>query len=100
MRKLAGKTKAGNKEGTPARYVRASELARWAYCQRAWWLEYIQGHPSMNLEAMERGRTFHDRHGRATASAARYRRWALWAFLAGAALLLVLAGLSLLGPGG
>lgn len=94
--------KPGGPKGTASepvasqRYIRASELARWAYCHRAWWLEYVQGHPSMNLEAMARGRAFHARYGHERAQAAWYRKWALRVTLAGAALLSILLGIGLL----
>ena len=96
MPKPVGVREPASEAADPQRYIRASELARWAYCHRAWWLEYVQGHPSMNLEAMARGRAFHDRHGQERARAARYRLWAFRAAVTGSALLLILIGLALL----
>lgn len=59
------------------RYIRASELARWAYCQRAWWLQYARGHPPTNIEALKQGRRFHGRHARIVARSELYRRLAI-----------------------
>ncbi len=69
------------------RYIRASELARWAYCQRAWWLQYVQGHPPMNREALDKGHQAHEALGRQVRHAALYRFLAL--LLVGVAVLII-----------
>ncbi len=73
---------------TPRRYIRASELARWTYCHRAWWLQYIQGHPPMNQEALQRGYRLHESHGKKVRHAEFYRFLAL--LLLGVALLVLI----------
>ncbi|NPA91335.1 MAG: hypothetical protein GXO55_07810 [Chloroflexi bacterium] len=77
------------------RWIRASELARWAYCHRAWWLQYVRGHPPMNKEALARGQRAHESLGRGVRRAALYRVWAL--LLAALALILLLLMIWLLG---
>lgn len=44
--------------------VRASELALWAYCRRAWWLARVQEVPHRDPAILARGQTSHERHGR------------------------------------
>jgi hypothetical protein len=57
-------------------WVRASEVGRYAYCARAWWLQRVQGVQPHNVEALDRGLALHDAHGRSVAAAFRWRRWA------------------------
>lgn len=58
-------------EMTPPRMIRASEVGRYAFCARAWWLQYIQGCSPQNVEALSRGLEGHAAHGRMTRSARR-----------------------------
>jgi hypothetical protein len=44
--------------------VRASEVAQYAYCARAWWLGSVQGLQSAHAEALESGTGAHRQHGR------------------------------------
>lgn len=46
--------------------VRASELGRWAYCERAWWLRYVADLPTpAEAEArLDAGTLRHAEHGR------------------------------------
>ena len=44
--------------------LRASEVAQYAYCARAWWLGSVQGLRSSHAEALESGRAAHRQHGR------------------------------------
>lgn len=69
--------------------IRASEIAQYTYCARAWWLARVMGYRSANLEAMREGSARHDAHGRAVRG---YQRLRLLATA-----LLVLAAVSLLG---
>jgi hypothetical protein len=57
--------------------VRASELAQYAYCARAWWLGRVMGYRSANTEAMQAGTAQHCAHGRTVEGAYRLRRLAL-----------------------
>jgi hypothetical protein len=69
--------------------IRASEVGRYAYCARAWWLQYVRGYAPENREALERGDEDHAAHGRHMRSAAALTRAARWA----AAVALALAAL-------
>ncbi|MCC6167289.1 MAG: hypothetical protein IT329_08690 [Caldilineaceae bacterium] len=73
--------------------VRASDLAAWAYCRRAWFLARIKQTPHQRPDVLERGVQAHRRHGQRVVQAARLQRvgWAL----AGAGLLLLLSGAAL-----
>lgn len=57
--------------------VRASELAQYAYCARAWWFARVKGYPSANVIALEEGTAGHRAHGRSVAGSSRLRRLAL-----------------------
>ena len=45
------------------RVIRASEIGRYVYCARAWWLGSIRGLPSERQREMAAGETTHLRHG-------------------------------------
>ena len=68
--------------------IRASEIAQYAFCARAWWLGRVRGFRSSNLAAMDRGSARHRVHGRAVVGVHLLRRLAV--------ALLVLAGVTLL----
>jgi hypothetical protein len=68
--------------------VRASEIAQYAFCARAWWLGQVRGYHSSNVAAMRRGEAGHRAHGRAVVGYHFLRRLAVG--------LLVLAGLLLI----
>jgi hypothetical protein len=68
--------------------IRASEIAQYAFCARAWWLGRVQGYRSSNVAAMRRGEAGHRAHGRAVVGVHLLRRLAVG--------LLVLAGLLLI----
>jgi len=44
--------------------IRASDVGRYAFCARAWWLERVQGYAPTNHVALARGTRKHDDHGR------------------------------------
>jgi CRISPR/Cas system-associated exonuclease Cas4 (RecB family) len=67
--------------------IRASELAQYAYCTRAWWLGRVKGYRSANVAAMRQGTVQHRTHGRAVESYHLLRRLAV--------ALIVLAGVFL-----
>lgn len=56
----------------PLPLIRASELAQYSFCRRAWWLGTVKGLPSRRQAALERGARQHRQHGRQVDQA---RRW-------------------------
>lgn len=67
----------------------ASEVGRYAYCARSWWLQRVAGEVPRNVQALEAGRRRHGDHGRLVRAGARHVAWARR--LALAALLLAVA---------
>lgn len=43
--------------------IRASEIAEYVYCRRAWWLSRVAGYAAENVEVLEKGSAYHARHG-------------------------------------
>ena len=68
--------------------VRASEIAQYAFCARAWWLGRVRGYRSSNVAAMRQGEAGHRAHGQIVVGYHLLRRLAVG--------LLVLAGLLLI----
>ena len=68
--------------------IRASEIAQYAFCARAWWLGRVKGYRSTNLAAMQQGEARHRAHGHAVEGYHRLR-WLAVALLALAGLLIV-----------
>jgi len=62
--------------------ISASEIGRYAYCARAWWLQRVLGYIPHNTAALERGIHHHEAHGRAALAAQRYVIAARWLLLA------------------
>ncbi|HMO56310.1 MAG TPA: hypothetical protein PKA05_01460 [Roseiflexaceae bacterium] len=48
--------------------IRASEIAEYVYCGRAWWLRRVAGLEPAGRERRERGSALHRRHGMAVAA--------------------------------
>jgi hypothetical protein len=46
------------------RTIRASEVAQYVFCRRAWWLAAVQELPSANVQDLLAGERGHARHGR------------------------------------
>lgn len=69
----------------------ASEVGRYAYCARSWWLQRVAKHAPENLAALEAGRRRHGEHGATVRAGARQSDWA-WRFV----LLAVSLGVALL----
>ncbi len=71
--------------------ISASELGRYTYCARAWWLERVCGLAPRNLAALQLGTRRHEAHGQVVSTAqheASLARWLLvLAILLGAALI-------------
>ena len=70
--------------------IRASELAQYGFCRRAWWLRRAQRWPPQQQAARIRGRRRHAQHARRLRQAGRWRRLGLW-LLGGGGLLLISA---------
>lgn len=69
--------------------IRASEVAQYAYCAKAWWLARVEGVRPSNVRQLESGESAHARHGAGVALAGWLTRAAL-ACLALGALLIIL----------
>lgn len=67
--------------------IRASELAQYGFCQRAWWLETVEKRTSTRRTDRARGSRQHERHARRVWLASRWR-WLSWGLLAGGLLLM------------
>ncbi|HZG50803.1 MAG TPA: hypothetical protein VEZ40_01585 [Pyrinomonadaceae bacterium] len=74
------------------KYIRASEVAEYVYCARAWRLRADGHEPASGHRRRAEGETWHLAHGREVARARRMRLVAKLAFLCA-----LLAGLLLLG---
>lgn len=70
--------------------IRASELAQFDFCRRAWWLATVKQLPAESQSWLQRGRSQHARHGRQVQLAAIWR-WAGLALLLAGCLFLVTA---------
>lgn len=58
------------------KWVRASEIAEYVYCQRAWWLRQVRGYSSHNVRQLQRGTAYHEEHGRLVGRSVWLRRLA------------------------
>ncbi len=68
-------------------WIRASEIAEYVYCRRAWWLRRARSVASTNTAQMRAGVRHHERHGRQVQRSIWLQRFAYLAlFLAVAAL--------------
>ena len=76
------------------RVMSASQVGRYTYCARAWWLEHVQGHEPENLLELTQGIERHDHHGRQVVASQRMANWAR-GFLFAAIVVAVLLALSL-----
>ncbi len=54
--------------------IRASDVAQYVFCQRAWWLARVWDVPSTNVGEMQAGAVAHQRHGWRVIWAARARQ--------------------------
>lgn len=62
------------------RIIRASEIGAYVYCRRSWWLSRVAGYRPANVQALQRGARFHQRHGRLVRGAVWGRRLAFGIF--------------------
>jgi|YNPBryBLVA2012_1023415.scaffolds.fasta_scaffold08596_3 hypothetical protein len=66
----------------PKPIIRASEIGRFIYCNRAWWYDR-RGVAPANMRELERGAAYHRQHGQALRRANALRALALLLLLAG-----------------
>lgn len=45
-------------------WIRASEIADYVYCRRAWWLRQVRGVVPANVRQLQAGTRHHEQHGR------------------------------------
>ena len=57
--------------------IRASELAQYAYCAKAWWLGSVEGVQTSNVRQIKAGAAAHEQHGAQVALAGWLFRLAL-----------------------
>ena len=55
----------GEMKNNQKEIIRASEIGSYIYCNRAWWLQRIDGLESRNLTEMQHGTRSHEQHARA-----------------------------------
>lgn len=53
--------------------IRASELAQYDFCRRAWWLRTVKKRTPTNNTVLERGTRYHYRHGYQVLAVSRWR---------------------------
>lgn len=70
------------------RWIKASEIGEFLYCQRAWWYR-LQGFSSANVQELEQGSEDHYQHSRDLSQTFRQRTMA-FLFIVTAIVLLVL----------
>lgn len=45
-------------------WIRASEIAEYVYCRRAWWLRHVRHIAPANTRQLQAGTRHHEQHGR------------------------------------
>ena len=75
--------------------LRASEIAEYVFCARAWWLRRVKGYSSLNVREMKQGVSWPQSHGRAVERFRLLQRLAMALFVLATAILLVWLGLTL-----
>ncbi len=73
----------------PDHLIRASELAQYAYCAKAWWLARVEGVQPANVHQLESGASAHARHGASVALAGWLAQAALICLALGALLAII-----------
>jgi CRISPR/Cas system-associated exonuclease Cas4 (RecB family) len=70
------------------RWIKASEIGEYLYCQRAWWYR-LQGFSSANVQELEQGTEHHLQHSRGLSRAAWYRTLAFLIIVTAIAMLIL-----------
>lgn len=69
--------------------IRASELAEFGFCERAWWLSNVQQVARQHQQHLERGQAVHIRHEQQVEAASRWSKISLGLFVSGGLLFLM-----------
>ena len=77
--------------------IRASELAHFGFCERAWWLNNVKQAPRQNQKQLSRGQSVHKHHEQLVGAALRWSQIGKGLFAAGAVLLLIALGVIVFG---
>lgn len=56
------------------KWIRASEIGNYVYCNRAWWLREVRGKKPHNVQALNAGTQYHHQHGQVVQRAAWARK--------------------------
>ena len=88
---VLGTTSGTTRDEAPV--ISASEVGRYVYCARAWWLQRVIGRVPGNQAALRAGGLRHEEHGHAARGAQQQMLWfrRLLAFVALLAIVLVLS---------
>jgi CRISPR/Cas system-associated exonuclease Cas4 (RecB family) len=70
------------------RWIKASEIGEYLYCQRAWWYR-LQGFSSANVQELEQGTEHHLQHSRGLSRATWYRTLAFLIIVTAIAMLIL-----------
>lgn len=70
--------------------IRASDIAEYVYCHRAWWLKRVEGIASQNLRELDHGAQYHEDHDRQVRSAGRLHTAALFFVIIGTVLFILI----------
>lgn len=70
------------------RWIKASEIGEYLYCQRAWWYR-LQGAVTANVQELAEGSAQHARHGRGLRALA-WQRGLAFVLIAAAMVLIIL----------
>ncbi len=79
--------------------IRASELAQYSFCHRAWWLGSVKKLQSENQASLTRGRNVHTQHERRVKGASRWRQAGFLFISAGSLFFIIMLFLLWLGSG-
>jgi len=70
--------------------IRASELAQYGFCQRAWWLATVKKTPSQNQANLSRGSQLHTQHEGQVRRAGLWQRAGFFLISSGAVLFVLM----------
>lgn len=59
------------------KWIRASDIPAYVYCSRAWWLQRARQVKPQNVQQLQQGNQYHQRHGRTVWQARLLKRTAV-----------------------